>query len=75
MPAPLPGSASRPRTIPSELPHPRDPGLENIARDAVRIYNAARRDTRLDEFGESTAWLRVDEVCFTLAVLHNAWLE
>lgn len=67
--------APRPLEIPSELPDYRDPELETLARDAVRIYNKAKRDTSLDEFGESFAWMRVDEICFTLAVLHNAWLE
>lgn len=73
MPTPL--TTRRTTSLPSELPDPRDPDLQTIAKEAVRIYNTARAETRLDEFGESLAWLRVDEMCFTLAVLHNAWLE
>lgn len=66
---------SRALALPTELPDVRDPQLEELAHVAVGIYNEAKRDTRLDEFGESLAWMRVDEVCFTLAVLNNAWLE
>ncbi|BEJ12754.1 hypothetical protein CspHIS471_0212140 [Cutaneotrichosporon sp. HIS471] len=61
-------------SLPDELPHPRDPELEALALSAVRLYNVARK-TRVDESGEGEAWLAVDNVCFTLAVLYNAWLE
>jgi hypothetical protein len=61
--------------LPDELPDVRHPDLEQHALTAVRIYNASRREARQDETGECEAWLAVDSVVFTLAVLHNAWLE
>lgn len=61
--------------LPDELPDPRDPELEPLSLTAVRVYNAARRETRLAESGEGEVWLAVNDVCFILAVLHNAWLE
>ncbi|GMK59055.1 hypothetical protein CspeluHIS016_0700700 [Cutaneotrichosporon spelunceum] len=66
---------STPHHLPDELPDRRDPELEALALTAVRIYNATRKDARTDELGGSEPWLAIDNVCFTLAVLHNAWLE